>query len=288
MVTATKLDLAENRFEALGLSISAQSFDQTLSMLLEAPQRGERLRVHFCALHTLVEAARDDTLRDSLNQGGLLLPDGTPLKWLARTRHQRIERVCGPDMMRAVLEHSPSRGLRHFFYGSTTEILEDLVASVERECPGIEISGTCSPVFRPLTDTEIQATAETINAARPDFVWVALGSPKQDRWLARFRPLLDAPVILGVGAAFDFISGRAKRAPLWARDAGIEWLFRLQAEPRRLAGRYTMSGLFLGYLLMLDLARRRPGRSQLAAKLRDVRSHRARLAAGAHQRGGNT
>lgn len=250
------------KVDVLGLSISSLGFEQTLDRLVFAPQRGERLSVHFCALHTLVEASKDIELRHALNQAGIVAPDGAPLLWLGRSQGRRLQRVSGPDTMLALIRRTLPAGARHFFYGSTTDVLAALVKSLETRLPGVQIAGTLSPPFRPLTDAESESVAATINAAAPDYVWVGLGSPKQDRWLAQFRPLLDAPALLAVGAAFDFLSGRVRRAPPWAQRAGLEWTFRILSEPRRLTGRYALAAGRLAFLLAADRLQRlraRPG-----------------------------
>lgn len=244
-------------FDTLGLPLSLLGFERTLARLLEAPVKGERLRVHFCALHTLVEAAKDEGLRTALSEGDILTPDGAPLVWLGRLNGHQVERVCGPDMMLALLERTQERGDRHFFYGSSDHVLADLVARLSVRFPALGIAGAFSPPYRPLTPSEVEDAAEMINASGADYVWVGLGSPKQDQWLADFRPRLKAAVLLGVGAAFDFHSGRVKRAPRWAQRAGVEWLFRIAAEPRRLTGRYLSAGLQFGALLIADTARHR-------------------------------
>lgn len=244
-------------YDALGLPLSVLGFERTLARLLDAPARGERLRVHFCALHTVVEAAKDESLHRTLGAADVLIPDGAPLVWLGRGKGHQVERVCGPDMMLALLERTSKRGDRHFFYGSTEEVLGGLMAGLGTRFEGINIAGSYSPPYRPLTPAEVEAVAGMINASEADYVWVGLGSPKQDWWLADFRPRLNAAALLAVGAAFDFHSGRLKRAPLWARRAGVEWLFRLVAEPRRLGPRYLSTGLKFGGLVAAERVKRR-------------------------------
>jgi N-acetylglucosaminyldiphosphoundecaprenol N-acetyl-beta-D-mannosaminyltransferase len=141
-------------------------------------------------------------------------------------------------------------GFSHFFYGGRPDTVEQLAESLQERFPGLNVAGIYSPPFRPLTLEESEDVAQRINDSGADFVWVGLGSPKQDHWLATFRPLLKAPVLLAVGAAFDFHNGRIKRAPRWAQRSGVEWLFRLASEPRRLFWRYTVTGLHFGRLLV--------------------------------------
>jgi N-acetylglucosaminyldiphosphoundecaprenol N-acetyl-beta-D-mannosaminyltransferase len=242
-------DVRRERFPVLGVDVDAVGFEDALSALLDAPAAGRRLRVHFAALHTIVEAGKDPELRDALNDADLIAPDGMPLVWLGRLAGRRVERVCGPDTMPSLLDRSRERGYSHFFYGGSPDALDALVDAVTARYPGLEVAGAYSPPFRELTDAEVAGVAEMINDVAPDYVWVGLGSPKQDRWLARFRPLLDAPVLLSVGAAFDFGAGRLQRAPGWAQRRGLEWAFRLASEPRRLAWRYAVMGLRFAQLV---------------------------------------
>jgi N-acetylglucosaminyldiphosphoundecaprenol N-acetyl-beta-D-mannosaminyltransferase len=201
-------------------------------------------------MHTFVEAPKDEELRDLLNDAELIAPDGMPMVWLGRRQGKQVERFCGPDVMPAILDRSRRMGFSHFFYGGKPENVEKMVESLQERFPGLNVAGIYSPPFRPLTLEESQGVVEMINASGADFVWVGLGSPKQDKWLANYRPLLNAPVMLAVGAAFDFENGTIKRAPRWAQRTGVEWLFRLAAEPRRLFWRYSVAGLRFGQLLV--------------------------------------
>lgn len=252
---------AAQKYSILGIGVSSIRFDDTLQLLLDAPRQGWRLRVHFAAMHTLVNAADDPALVESLNQAEVVLPDGMPIVWLGRLQGKQVERCCGPDTMLALMDSSREHEFSHFFYGGESAVVEELAASLAEKYPGLKVAGIYSPPFRPLSRDEIEATAQMINDSGADYVWVGLGSPKQDTWLAEFRPLLEAPVLLAVGAAFDFHSGRKKRAPRWAQRSGCEWLFRLAAEPRRLAWRYLATSLRFGQLLIGDRLRQRAVRT---------------------------
>ena len=258
---STSSGSATEKFSILGIGVSSLRFDEALKFLLDAPRLGRRLRVHFAAMHTLVNAAEDPILAEDLNQAEAVLADGMPIVWLGRLQGCQVERCCGPDTMLALIDRSREQGSSHFFYGGEPAVVEDLAASLAEKLPGLKVAGVYSPPFRPLKADEIATTAQMINDSGADYIWVGLGSPKQDAWLASFRPLLRAPVLLAVGAAFDFHSGRKMRAPRWAQRSGCEWLFRLAAEPQRLAWRYAATSLRFGQLLVSQRLRRLAART---------------------------
>jgi N-acetylglucosaminyldiphosphoundecaprenol N-acetyl-beta-D-mannosaminyltransferase len=187
-----------------------------------------------CTTHTVLECHDAPDLAAIVNQAGMATPDGMPLVWLGRLRGHPVERVYGPDLMLAVCERGQARGYRHFFYGGAEGVAETLAARLRARFPRLLVAGSYCPPFRPLTAAEEREVAAQINASGADIVWVGLGTPKQDYWVARFRPLLTAPVLIAVGAAFDFHAGRVRQAPRWMQRAGLEWLFRLTQDPRRL------------------------------------------------------
>ncbi|MEZ0239796.1 MAG: WecB/TagA/CpsF family glycosyltransferase [Chloroflexota bacterium] len=241
----------------LGVGINPASFRAVLERVLAAPETGERLALHFATAHSLVEAHENEALRDAL-AAGLVEPDGMPVVWLARRTGRPVERVCGPDFMPALVAAGVALGRSHFFYGGGSGVPEALAEGFARRYPGVRVAGTLSPPFRTLTVAEDDAIVAQINAAAPDYVWVGLGAPKQDLWVAEHRSRLDASALLAVGAAFDFHAGRRRRAPRWMQRTGTEWLFRLATEPRRLAGRYTrVNARFLRLVAGERLRRRR-------------------------------
>jgi N-acetylglucosaminyldiphosphoundecaprenol N-acetyl-beta-D-mannosaminyltransferase len=242
-------------FELLDVRINAAPFSEVLDRVLRAPDAGERLSLHFATAHTLVEAHDDPLLRDALGHG-LVQPDGMPLVWLGRARSLGVERVCGPDFMPALIEQGIGLSRTHYFYGGAPGVPEALAARLTARYPGLRVAGTLSPPFRTLTPKEEASIVAEINAAGPDYVWVGLGTPKQDLWLAAFRSRLNAPVLLAVGAAFDFHAGRRRRAPKWMQRSGTEWIYRLAMEPRRLAGRYTSVNARFVRLLIEDRLKR--------------------------------
>jgi len=228
------------RINLLGVSIDAQPFAAAVTRILGAAADGTRLRGHFVTVHSLVAATSDATLREVFGTAEMACTDGMPLVWLGRRQGiADAERCAGPDVMLAVCDQGRTRGLRHYFLGGAPGTAELLAKRLAARYPGLQVVGSAAPPFRPPTPAEDAALCAEIDAATPNVLWVGLGSPKQDFWAADHQARLRAPVVLAVGAAFDFHSGRLRRAPRWMQRLGLEWLFRLAAEPRRLAGRYV-------------------------------------------------
>jgi N-acetylglucosaminyldiphosphoundecaprenol N-acetyl-beta-D-mannosaminyltransferase len=220
-----------------------------------------RDRSHLIAatsMHGIVEAQRDPAFKDTLNSTDLVVPDGMPLVWLGRRVGCHVpRRVYGPDLMLAFCEQTAGRGYRHFFYGGEPGVPERLAESLQRRFPELQVCGTFSPPFRPLDPKEDQEIVTLISRAAPDVLWVGLGTPKQERWMREHQDKLSVPVLVGVGAAFDLLSGRRNQAPMWMREHGLEWLFRLVQEPRRLWRRYLIGGARFAVYLALDCLRLR-------------------------------
>ena len=232
--------MPEFRFvELLGVRVNVAPFDDAVETVLNAPDAGARLAIHFANAHSMVEASRNAKLRAAMN-ADVVEPDGMPLVLLARRRGVKAERVCGPDFMPALIRRGVPLGRSHFFFGGAPGVPEELARRLGEAYPGLRVVGTMSPPFRALTPEEDAAAVAEINAAKPDYVWVGLGAPRQDLWVAAHRDRLEATALLAVGAAFDFHSGKRRRAPRWMQRTGTEWLFRLLMEPRRLASRYTV------------------------------------------------
>lgn len=224
----------------LGVNVAAIDLDRALGVIEEWIATGERHYVCLGGAHLLVSARDDPELRQIYNRAGMMTCDGMPLVWLCRLAgHADVSRVYGPDLLLAAAGDPRLAGKRHFFYGGESGVAEKLAANLVARFPGLIIAGTYSPPFRPLTAPEETAIAAMLNESRADIVWVGLGSPKQDRWMAAFRDRLTASALIGVGAAFDFLSGRKAQAPRWIQRSGLEWLFRSLAEPDRLIARYA-------------------------------------------------
>lgn len=230
------------RVDILGVGVSAVNLEMALDTIHRWIATGKQGYVCVTGVHGVMESHRDSTVRDIHNRAGLVVPDGMPLVWINWLRGQRhVDRVYGPDLMLACCESSVARGYRHFFYGGGDGVAELLVKRLTGRYPGLTVAGTYTPPFRTLTPAEDQEIVDTINAARPDIVWVGLSTPKQERWMADHSGRVNAPVMLGVGAAFDFHAGLKPQAPRWMQRSGLEWAFRLGTEPRRLWRRYLVN-----------------------------------------------
>jgi N-acetylglucosaminyldiphosphoundecaprenol N-acetyl-beta-D-mannosaminyltransferase len=223
------------RYNVLGVGVSALNLSQARDLIIGV--RGASRRGYVClgTAHGLTEACRDPDLRRIYNESWLTTPDGMPLVWLGPPG---VQRVYGPDLMLEVCARGRSSGLRHYLCGGVPGVANQLKARLEQRFPRIEIVGTFTPPFRELNEDERAALRHDIAATRPDVVWVGLSSPKQEKFMDRHWRDLDAGVMIGVGAAFDFHSGRVRQAPRWIQRSGFEWLFRLCTEPRRLGPRY--------------------------------------------------
>ncbi len=247
-------DVRMPEFRVLGVRVNAVQIPQVIDwMQYVIRARGAARYVAVTGMHGVTESRHDENFRDILNTADLVVPDGMPLVWLGRFRGFRhlSRRVYGPELMETFCRETGSK-YRHFFYGGAPGVADHL-AQVEQERHGIRIAGTYCPPFRPLTEQEDRDLVALINEAAPDVIWVGLSTPKQERWMREHRDKLKVPLMLGVGAAFDLNSGRLKQAPSWMREHGLEWLFRLLAEPKRLWRRYLVQGSEFVWNVFLEL-----------------------------------
>lgn len=222
----------------VGVPISLTSYTDVLSTIENRPA-DEALLIAVCNVHSVMSARRDTDLAGVLNGAQIATPDGVPLVWtLRRTVRPDQERVYGPDLMRRALTDSRGLGWNHYLFGSTPETLATLQEAIRDFAPDAKVVGAYSPPFRSSTPEEDAADAERILATDPDIVWVGLGMPKQELWMGRMAHRLPGVAVAGVGAAFDFLAGTVEEAPAWMMKAGLEWLFRLSREPKRLWRRY--------------------------------------------------
>jgi N-acetylglucosaminyldiphosphoundecaprenol N-acetyl-beta-D-mannosaminyltransferase len=236
------------KVNVLGVGISVLDQDRAREFLFEAVRQGRRGYVAVTGVHGVSEAQSDPELKRILNQALLATPDGMPMVWMGRLQGQQsIRRVYGPDLLLNLCQNSQDGRFRHFLYGGNPGVADDLERELQFKFPGVNIVGKYAPPFRPLNDVELQQLQEQVRGSRPDFFWVGLSTPKQERFMAAHLALLpEAKIFIGIGAAFDLLTGRVRQAPGWMQRAGLEWLFRLSQEPRRLWKRYLINNpLFL-------------------------------------------
>jgi N-acetylglucosaminyldiphosphoundecaprenol N-acetyl-beta-D-mannosaminyltransferase len=238
------------RYPVLDVAISALTPREAVSLVLEWVARREKHFLNVCTADTILQCHDRPELAAIANAASLALPDGMPLVWMGRLQGCRVERVYGPDLMLALCDKGRDGGVRHYFYGGTEDVLKALEAALVRRFPGLKIAGSWAPPFRPLTLEEKADAMARINEAAPDIVWVGIGTPKQDFWVSEFRPRLHAPVLIPVGAAFNFHAGAVRQAPRWMGRVGLEWLFRLLMEPRRLWKRYLFGNARFVFLVL--------------------------------------
>ena len=227
------------RVNVLGVGVSAVSMQQALDTIAGWVEGRETHYVCVSGVHGVMESHRDETLRRIHNAAGLVTPDGMPLAWLGRAfGGAHVQRVYGPDLMLACCSAFAGRGYRHFFYGGGAGVPERLASRLRERIPSLQVAGCYSPPFRAMTAEEDDALIRRINESGADIVWVGLSTPKQERWMHSHVGRLTAAALIGVGAAFDFHAGLKRQAPRWVQRSGMEWLFRLATEPRRLWRRY--------------------------------------------------
>ncbi len=227
------------RVNVLGVGLSAIDLDTAVRLVGEALHTHTRGYVCVTGVHGVSEAQADPAFREILNGAFLNTPDGMPMVWMGRMQKAiSMDRVYGPDLMLRVCEQTTRTGHSHFFYGGAPGVAQELKAAMERRFPGIKVAGFYTPPFRPLTPEEEAQLQATIEQTKPDIIWVGLSTPKQEKFMASHWNKLPATLFFGVGAAFDFHTGRVRQAPRWMQRSGLEWFFRLTCEPRRLWKRY--------------------------------------------------
>lgn len=233
----------------VGSHIDALGWSEYLERIIGWASRRESRYVCLCNVHSVVTARRDPEFGRVLGEADLATPDGTPVAWRLRMLGFRGQpRISGSDLMSRCCARAAQEGLGVFLYGGGAETLQRLAARLVRQFPGIQIAGCIAPPFRKLAPNEDAQVVRAIEGSGARIIFVALGCPKQEQWMAAHRGRIHA-VMIGVGAAFDFHAGVVRRAPRWMQQAGLEWLHRLLSEPRRLWRRYFVTNtLFLAYL----------------------------------------
>jgi N-acetylglucosaminyldiphosphoundecaprenol N-acetyl-beta-D-mannosaminyltransferase len=251
--TAGQPAAAPLSYRVLGAPVHAVQIPEVVELMegwIRDREAGKFIAV--TGMHGVSESVRDPEFRRILDAASLVVPDGMPLVWLGRSQgyDKMKRRVYGPEMMETFCRQTADR-YRHFLYGGAEGVPEQL-ADVLRQRFGVRVVGMYSPPFRPLTEEEKTGVIERIREAEPDILWVGLSTPKQERWMYEYRDRLNVPVLVGVGAAFDFHTGRVKQAPRWMQENGLEWLFRLISEPKRLWRRYLIQGSGFAWNVALE------------------------------------
>lgn len=240
------------RVDVLGIGLSAVNMQLAVERIDGWIKSRSPHFVTVSGVHGVMESVRNESLRRIHNQAGMVTPDGMPMVWMAKAAGKKhVSRVYGPDLMLAICKAGIEKGWKHYFYGGKEGIAEELRDKLTERFPGLQVVGTECPPFRALTEQEDQECCERIKASGADIVWVGLSTPKQERWMAAHVGRVGAPVCVGVGAAFDFHTGKVKQAPRWLQANGLEWLFRLYQEPKRLWRRYLRNNPAFVYCLML-------------------------------------
>jgi N-acetylglucosaminyldiphosphoundecaprenol N-acetyl-beta-D-mannosaminyltransferase len=243
------------RVDVLGVPVSATTMDQALDRVEGWINSRDPHFVTFTGVHGVMESQTDPELERIHAAAGMVAPDGMPMVWASRYAGvKETTRVYGPDFMLAMAERSAAKGYTSFFYGGNEGVAEELAARLADRFPGFRCVGTYCPPFRPLTEQESGDVVDAIRSVAPDMVWVGLSTPKQERWMSAYVDRLDVPALLGVGAAFDIHSGNLSQAPAWMQQRGLEWLYRLSVEPKRLWKRYLVNNP----KFVVKVARRRP------------------------------
>lgn len=242
--------------EILKTNINVTSMPDTLAYIEEQIDSLRGKYICVSNVHTTVMSYENEQYRMVQNSAAMALPDGAPLSKYSRMQgFCDAKRVTGPDLMTELFRVSEQKGYRHFFYGSTQQTLDDMRQALQRDYPNMVIAGMYAPPFRPLTNQEDKEVIVRINDAEPDFIWVGLGAPKQEEWMYDHRGKLNA-VSVGVGAGFDYVAGRIRRAPKIMQVLCLEWLYRLMQDPKRLWKRYVVTNTkFVYYILRERLAK---------------------------------
>ena len=261
-------EYSDNRVNVLGVGISPINLDIAEELIFEAIESGEQGYVGVTGVHGVSEAQSDPEFKDILNNTFLNTPDGMPMVWYAQLNgYKKVSRVYGPDLMLNICSRSTECDVKHFFYGGREGVAEKLKSNLKEKFPGIQVVGTYTPPFRPLTNDEEIEVRNKINDSGAHCIWVGLSTPKQEKFMSGFlnkygkndsgdSSLEGSKIFFGVGAAFDFHAGLIPQAPSWMQSCGLEWFYRLCKEPRRLWKRYLKNNplfLFRAFMQFLGL-----------------------------------
>lgn len=248
------------KFDLFGLGVSCVDYDQVEEHVAQAIHSQEKAVVSCHAVHAVVTISQDDQLREAANNFEIITPDGQPVRWALNMLYgtKLKDRVYGPELMSRLLDRAAEHGHSVFLYGGSPETLEKLADNIQQDRPDLEIAGTLSPPFRELSSEELEEVAQNINNSGADLVFIGLGCPKQDAFAATQKNHINA-VQICVGAAFDFHAGTKPMAPKWMQANGLEWLYRLASEPKRLFRRYFETNSIFVWCLLKALVSKKLG-----------------------------
>ena len=240
--TVAPWGIRSDHADVLGVRVSAINMNLALIIADEWVAGGQPGYACVTGVHGVMEAQTDPEFLSILNNATLNTPDGMPLSWVGWLQgYQQMDRVYGPDFMDSMCQLSVERGYRNFFYGGNKGVAPLLSEALQKRHPGLQVVGTYTPPFRALNPEEEKELLELVHQSKPHILWVGLGTPKQERFMAHYFRQFEVPLLVGVGAAFDFHTGRLQECPTWAKRAGLQWVHRLKQEPRRLWKRYLWS-----------------------------------------------
>lgn len=239
-------EMKTERVSLLGVGVDAVDMDAALAQMAEAIKQLDPGYIVLAPAHNVLAAYDDSRVNAAFAESLLTVPDGMGTVWFLRALgHKSAGRVYGPDLLQTACSAGLDAGWRHFFLGGSPLVNEELIARLSDQYPGLQVAGSAAPPFGAWSVDETRTIVTMINQAKADIVWVALGSPRQELWMAEQRDELNAPLLIGVGAAFDFLASAKAQAPRWLQRMGLEWLFRLLSEPRRLGRRYAQYPRFV-------------------------------------------
>jgi N-acetylglucosaminyldiphosphoundecaprenol N-acetyl-beta-D-mannosaminyltransferase len=230
------------RFDVLGVRVSITDMEAAVDCSDHLVRSGGRGYICVTGVHGIMESQADSELLGIHNRSFMTVPDGMPLVWLGKFHgNPRMGRVYGPDFMIQLCRRAATRGYKIFLYGGAEGVAQDLKTALQRKCPGLRVVGIYTPPFRPLSEVEEIALKNEVAECKPDIIWVGLSTPKQERFMAKYLPILNCKLIIGVGAAFDMHTGRINDSPDFLKVCGLQWLHRLCQEPKRLWRRYLIN-----------------------------------------------
>ena len=243
----TRCDILRVKFDLIAYNVVMETIERWRA-------NGESHYITITNPHSVMMCSRDTEMRKANEMSGITLPDGIGVVLAARLLgYPHSGRVTGPVLMLKLCDWGRKYGYRNFFYGGTDGVAKKLAENLSNKYPGLEVAGTCAPPFRPLTEKEDKQFVDMISSTKPDIVWVGLGAPKQEKWMAKHLGHIKATAMIGVGAAFDFHSGNVKWSPAWVRKLGIEWAYRLAQNPRHMWRRNLDSPLFIAKVIQQRL-----------------------------------